>query len=213
MGRRAVKRPADYEQRQNKYVIEVEEGTSLDFATIFGNNNPVHLEIGSGKGEFITQKSRIHRDINFVGVELNTKGITSILKKLDLETDSNVRLLNHYVDKNISQIIPKFSLSVIYIQHPDPWPKRKHHKYRLINQDFIDSLQFLLKPNGTVEIATDHPEYSEWIIEHFRRRGDFLSLFDNDFTFEKQPGHIETYFEKVKRYEGFEPRFMFYKKL
>lgn len=213
MGRRSVRKPADYEQRQNKFVIEVEKGTILDFAMIFGNNNPVYLEIGSGKGEFITQKSRIHRDINFMGVELNPKGITTILKKLDLEADNNVRLLNHYVDKNISQIIPKFSLSVIYIQHPDPWPKRKHHKYRLINQDFIDSLQFLLKPNGTVEIATDHPEYSEWIIEHFRRRGDFHSLFDNGFTFEKQPGHIETYFEEVKRYEGFEPRFMFYKKI
>ena len=108
MGRRAVKRPADYEQRQNKYVIEVEEGTSLDFATIFGNNNPVHLEIGSGKGEFITQKSRIHRDINFMGVELNPKGITTILKKLDLETDINVKLLNHYVDKNINRIFNKY---------------------------------------------------------------------------------------------------------
>lgn len=213
MGRRKVRKPADYEQRKSRFVIEVESGVVLDFAKIFGNNNPVHLEIGSGKGEFITRKSRENREINFVGIELDSDRITTILKILDIAEDSNVRLLNHFVDKNIIQVVPKFSFPVIYIQHPDPWPKRKHHKYRLINQDFIDTLNLLLEPNGTVEIATDHPDYSEWIIEHFKRRDDFRSLFPTGFTFEKQPGHIETYFEEVKREEGFEPRFMFYQKL
>ncbi len=213
MGRRKIRKPADYEQRKDKFVIEVEEGKVLDFNQIFNNNKPVHIEIGSGKGEFISQKSREMLDVNFIGIELNPHRITSILKKLDLEEDHNVKLLNHYVDKEISQVIPKYSIPVIYIQHPDPWPKRRHHKYRLINQDFIDALNLMLELGGRVEIATDHPEYSQWIIEHFDQRKDFVSLFEKGYTYEKQAGHIETYFEEIKRAEGFEPIFMFYQKV
>jgi tRNA (guanine-N7-)-methyltransferase len=213
LGRRTVKKPADYEQRVNKFLLDVEKDIVLDFVKIFGNSNPVHIEIGSGKGEFISQKCRENRDINIVGIELNPHRITSIMKKLDLEEDFNVRLLNHYVDKDITKVIAKNSIPVIYIQHPDPWPKRRHFKYRLINQSFIDALNLMLTPDGRVEIATDHPGYSEWIIEHFASRKDFQSLFEKGFTFEKQVGHIETYFEEVKRAEGFEPRFMFYKKV
>ena len=213
MGRRTVRKPADYEQRKDKFLLNVEEYIVLDFAKIFANNNPVHIEIGSGKGEFISQKCRENRDINFVGIELNPHRITSIMKKLDLEEDINVRLLNHYVDKEITKVISKNSVPVIYIQHPDPWPKRRHFKYRLINQAFIDALNLMLQAGGRVEIATDHPGYAEWIIEQFNERKDFQSLFENGFTFEKQAGHIETYFEEVKRAEGFEPRFMFYKKV
>lgn len=213
MGRRKIRKPADYEQRKEKFVIEVKEDQLLDFAEIFGNNKPVHIEIGSGKGEFISQKCRENRDINFVGIELNPHRITSIMKKLSLTEDNNVRLLKHYVDKEISKLIPKNSIPVIYIQHPDPWPKRKHHKYRLINQDFIDTLNIMLQKGGRVEIATDHPGYSEWIIEHFKQRQDFVSLFEKSFTYEKQEGHIETYFEEIKRAEGFEPIFMFYRKV
>ena len=84
-------------------MLNVEENIVLDFAKIFANNNPVHIEIGSGKGEFISQKCRENRDINFVGIELNPHRITSIMKKLDLEEDINVRLLNHYVDKEITK--------------------------------------------------------------------------------------------------------------
>jgi tRNA (guanine-N7-)-methyltransferase len=213
VGRRKIRKPADYEQRKDKFVIEVEEGKILDFNQIFNNNKPVHIEIGSGKGEFISQKSREMLDVNFIGIELNPHRITSILKKLDLEEDHNVKLLNHYVDKEISQVIPKYSIPVIYIQHPDPWPKRRHHKYRLINQDFIDALNLMLELGGRVEIATDHPEYSQWIIEHFDQRKDFVSLFEKGYTYEKQAGHIETYFEEIKRAEGFEPIFMFYQKV
>ncbi|MBI9032466.1 tRNA (guanosine(46)-N7)-methyltransferase TrmB [bacterium] len=213
MGRRTVRKPADYDQRKEKFLINVEEDIILDFVKIFGNNNPVHIEIGSGKGEFISQKCRENRDINYIGIELNPHRITSIMKKLDLAEDTNVKLLNHYVDKNIIKVIPQYSIPVIYIQHPDPWPKRRHHKYRLINQPFIDALSLMLTPEGKVEIATDHPGYSEWIIEHFQERVDFKALFENGFSFERQAGHIETYFEEVKRAEGFEPRFMFYQKL
>lgn len=213
MGRRKIRKPADHAQRTDKFLISVEEDVMLEFSKIFGNTNPVHLEIGSGKGEFISQKCRVNREVNFVGIELNPHRITSIMKKLDLEYDTNVRLLNHYVDKEITKVIPKNSIPVIYIQHPDPWPKRRHFKYRLINQDFIDALNLLLAPGGRVEIATDHPGYSEWIIEHFKERKDFKSLFEKGFTFEKQANHIETYFEEVKRAEGYEPRFMFYEKV
>jgi tRNA (guanine-N7-)-methyltransferase len=213
LSRRKVKKPVDYELRAEKFLIETSENNLLDLEEIFGNNNPVYLEIGSGNGFFLTEKARRHPDINFIGIELKPNRIYSIMKKLDFDIHTNVRLMNHYVDKEITQILPKESIAKIYIQHPDPWPKKRHHKNRLIRQEFIDALNLMLKHGANVEIATDHPDYSEWIIEHFDQRKDFEPLFEGGFTFERQEDHIETYFENVKESEGFPPRFMFYKKL
>lgn len=213
MSRRSVKIPFDYEEKCNKYMINVEEGKLLDFELMFGNNNPVHIEIGSGRGEFLTKKSLDCPNINFIGIELNNHRLTTIMKKMPLDQYNNVKLLNHYVDDDIKSVIPKGSIDVIYIQHPDPWPKKKHHKYRLITQRFIDALNYMLPVGGKVEIATDHKEYSEWIVEHFSVRSDYKAMFESGFTMEKQPGHIETYFEELKRGEGHPPIFMFYKKL
>lgn len=213
MRARHRKLPVNYEQKVAKFIITTEKDTLLNFEEIFGNRNPVHIEIGSGKGEFLSKKALAHPEINYIGIELKPERIISILRKLDLEQQHNVRITNLYVDKDITKVILAESVDVIYIQHPDPWPKRKHHKNRLIQDNFIDALKLMLKPKGTVEIATDHPAYSEWIIKHFQKREDFESLFENGFTMDRQDNHIETYFEEVKSLEGFEPIFMFYRKL
>ena len=123
-----------------------------------------------------------------------------------------MRILKLFVDENLKKCIPEKSISKIFIIHPDPWPKRKHHKNRLINDRFIEVLSEILKPDGRLEIATDHSEYAEWIIKLFAAREDFVSEYENGYSSIPAEGHIETYFEMKKRQEGFKPIFMEFKK-
>jgi tRNA (guanine-N7-)-methyltransferase len=200
------------EQKEEFFCIPHNDNELLDFAAIFGNDNPVYIEIGCGKGEFIATKSLVEWDRNFLGIEVKGERIRSILHKLDPQRHTNVRLMRLYVDASVINIIPRHSIRRIFIIHPDPWPKRKHHKNRLIQDGFIDTLNQILRLRGDVELATDHQGYARWIVEHFNARDDFKPLYENGFTTLPRAGHIVTYFEEVKRKEGYPPYFMRFRK-
>ncbi|MBN2830403.1 MAG: tRNA (guanosine(46)-N7)-methyltransferase TrmB [Candidatus Cloacimonetes bacterium] len=210
---RKVNIPPDYEAKKAFFLIHPE--SRLDYKTLFHNDNPVHLEIGCGKGEFISTMPVLHPEINFLGIEMKLKRIIIILKRLWIDTHPNVRLLQLYVDEKVTEVIPEGSLDKIYIQHPDPWPKRRHNKNRLIQQPFLDALHKMLKVGATVELSTDHPDYAEWIVEEFAKRRDFEPIFPDGYTQESpyREEHITTFFEKVNAEAGFKPYFMHYKKL
>jgi tRNA (guanine-N7-)-methyltransferase len=200
----------DLEQKRKFFIIEERE---LNFQQIYGNSAPIHLEIGCGKGEFLAMKSRVKWDKNFLGIEVKPKRIKSTLKKLEPQHHSNVRLLQMFVDAQSSQIFPPNSIEMIYINHPDPWPKRRHHKRRLLQDEFIDILHRILVPGGILQIITDHVAYAEWITKKFLSRSDFRSKYEGGYTKIPFEGHIVTYFEKIKRLEGNDPIFMKYKKV
>ena len=200
------------ENKRDFFVLKSKQEKGLDFIKIFGNANPVYLEIGCGRGEFLIQKALNLPDINFLGIELKEKRIKTILRILDFKLHKNVRIMKLFVDENLKKCIQEKSISKIYIIHPDPWPKRKHHKNRLVNDRFVGVLSEILKPDGRLEIATDHAEYAEWIIKLFAARKDYVSEYDNGYSNIPAEGHIETYFEMKKRQEGFKPIFMEFKK-
>jgi tRNA (guanine-N7-)-methyltransferase len=210
---RKVNLPPDYETKLVYFLIKSD--ALLDYEQIFGNDHPVHLEIGCGKGEFISTFPVLKPEVNFLGIEIKLKRIIIILKRLWKDTHQNVRLLRLFVDEKVTEVIPAESLDKIYIQHPDPWPKRRHNKHRLIQQPFLDALHKILKPGATVELSTDHPEYAAWIVEEFAKRDDFEALFPDGFTRESPylEEHITTFFEKVNAEAGFMPYFMHYKKV
>ncbi|HPR18343.1 MAG TPA: tRNA (guanosine(46)-N7)-methyltransferase TrmB [Candidatus Cloacimonadota bacterium] len=194
------------------FEIKPEQDRCLNLQQIFGNAHPVHLEIGSGRGEFLVHQAQENPEINFVAIELKEKRIKTILRQLDAETHKNVRLMKLYVDAKVTSILPAESFQMIYIIHPDPWPKRRHHSRRLIQQNFIDVLWKLLLPAGRIRLSTDHTGYADWIVNEFSRRPDFVSVYENGFTCDPPENHFETFFEKVKRKEGFPPYFMEFEK-
>jgi tRNA (guanine-N7-)-methyltransferase len=208
-----IKIPADYQQKYDFFMISTVVTEPLDWKSIFGNDHPVHLEIGSGKGEFLSQIAARKPGINFVGIELKHKRIISILKKLDMQKHQNVKLIELYVDPCIQEKIKKKSIERIYIQHPDPWPKRKHIKNRLIQQELLDCLSYILEKEGIVELSTDHVGYQKWIISQFSQRSDFVPIHPGHISKIAQDDHIETFFEVEKRKEGFEPCFFQYRKV
>ena len=179
----------------------------------FENENKLYLEIGSGKGEFIAQVSVRYPQINFLGIELKVRRITTICKKLDPSANSNVRIIQHYVNKELIERFEPESLDRIYIFHPDPWPKKRHHKKRLIQADFLESIRRVLKINGELYISTDFEEYAVWIIDHFKANPNYQSFFENGYSREAYPEHIETYFEVKHKKLGAPPYYMKYVKI
>ncbi|HPS38266.1 MAG TPA: tRNA (guanosine(46)-N7)-methyltransferase TrmB [Candidatus Cloacimonadota bacterium] len=196
------------------YFMIVPSEEPLDLPSVFGNSNPVYIEIGSGKGEFISGYPVFHPDWNFIGFEVRGKRIRNCLKKLDPVVNPNVRLAEVKVDANISKILLPESISGAYIQHPDPWPKKRHFRRRLIQQDLLNSLATILKPGALLQVSTDHQEYANWIVEEFLANPFFESIYDNPM--QEQPildEHIVTWFEREQKQLGYSPYYMMYKRV
>jgi tRNA (guanine-N7-)-methyltransferase len=149
---------------------------------------------------------------NFLAIELKSKRIETTLKKLDIVKHKNIRLARFYVDQDVTTVLPELSISEIIINHPDPWPKRKHFKHRLIQHEFLDALYKILVPSGRINISTDDTSYRQWICKIFFNRTDFESLYPNGFTMAPPENYVRTYFDEKHEAEGFPPAFMSYVK-
>ncbi|MFO7660842.1 MAG: tRNA (guanosine(46)-N7)-methyltransferase TrmB [Candidatus Cloacimonadaceae bacterium] len=200
-------------KKRERFLLKIEPDKQFDLPAMFGNNNPVLIEIGSGKGEFISQYALLHPEQNFIGFEVRQKRIDIILRKLDLKQHNNVRLATFLIDVGIENIIPPKSIHGVFIQHPDPWPKRKHFKRRLVQQAFLDALSKIIRPGGFIQVSTDHEEYALWIWKEFSKRTDFLPKnVDKISTKPLLDEHIETFYEREQRRLGFEPKHMLFEK-
>lgn len=135
----------------------------LDFAALFGNAHLVELEIGMGKGTFLTQQSKLHPEINYFGVEYARWFWRYASDRLRRNKCENVRTVRAEAMYFVREFVADAALSVLHIYHPDPWPKKRHHKRRLLQQPFLDQIQRILKPDGLLRIVTDHKEYFEQI--------------------------------------------------
>lgn len=135
----------------------------LDFASLFGNDHPVELEIGMGKGTYLTQQCKLHPEINYFGVEYARWFWRYASDRLRRNRCENARTVRAEAMYFVREFVPDASLSVLHIYHPDPWPKKRHHKRRLLQQPFLDQVQRILKPGGLLRIVTDHKEYFEQI--------------------------------------------------
>jgi tRNA (guanine-N7-)-methyltransferase len=186
----------------------------LDIPALFGTVKPLYIEIGSGKGEFISQYSRLHPDWNFLGFEGREKRIRNILKKINPSNHSNVRLIRLMVGANLASVLPSESVAGVFIQHPDPWPKKRHYKRRLFQQDFLNALACIMEPDSEVHVSTDHDEYAEWIAAEFTANPHFISL--QEHAIEKEPSlndHVSTWYETEQRRQGHIPNFMLYRRI
>lgn len=122
------------------------------------------LEIGFGGGEHLAYQAKLHPGVGFIGCEPYINGIGDLLKKIDAEKLSNIRIYPGDARLLIEKL-PGACLSKTYILYPDPWPKARHHKRRLISMEFLDSLARVMKPGALLQLATDHGDYATWMLE------------------------------------------------
>lgn len=137
----------------------------LAFTPLFGRSAPTILEIGFGMGATTAEIAAAHPERNFLGVEVHTPGVGALLKLLEHQGLRNVRVIEHDVQAVIDFQIPDKSLTRINIFFPDPWPKARHHKRRLIQKRFVTQLTDKLLPGGYLHLATDWPDYAEHMID------------------------------------------------
>lgn len=137
----------------------------LDFAATFGNDHPVVLEIGCGMGETTAHIAATRPEMNFIGIEVHTPGVGSLLKEIATRELSNLRVIQHDAVDVVHDMIAPGSLAGIHIFFPDPWPKKRHHKRRLVQPAFVHELAMRLAPGGYIHCATDWEEYAQQMLE------------------------------------------------
>jgi len=126
---------------------------------LFGNDHPLALEIGCGVGDFIAQMAALHPELNFIALDFYNKGCIKTCKRLDKAGQANVRVLRAEARSFIEACITPESLQTVIINCPDPWPKLRHRKRRLVNTDFVAYLSGFLKPGADFYFATDFEDY------------------------------------------------------
>ena len=149
-----------------KFGIEFQE-SKLDLDTSFAKAQPVVMEIGYGMGEATWQIAKDNPAINYLGVEVHMPGVGKLMARLDEFALTNVKLIERDVFEVFHYMISDGSLDGIHLYFPDPWPKKRHNKRRIVNQRFIAEVAKKLKPGGFIHIATDWVPYAEWITEQF----------------------------------------------
>ena len=152
-----------------KYEIKITDKapkiSALELKPSKNNFKEIHLEIGFGFGDFLFENAKNNPDIYFVACETHINGIVNLLAKLELQPLDNIGIFQYdvrYLLNNLEEEIFK----KVYILFPDPWPKSRHYKRRLINVDFLQILGRKMAQKGELIIATDHDAYKSWIITH-----------------------------------------------
>jgi tRNA (guanine-N7-)-methyltransferase len=127
---------------------------------IFGRAAPIVVEIGSGMGETTAQIAAEHPESDFIAIEVHGPGVGSLLKKIDAQALKNLRVIRHDAMEVLEKMIPDGALAGIHLFFPDPWPKKRHHKRRLVQPPFAALAARKLSPGGYFHAATDWPEYA-----------------------------------------------------
>ena len=135
----------------------------LDLEKIFGRKAPLHVDLGCGDGSFLCALAQRLPDKNFLGIERLSARIRSSARKA--ASLGNVRLLQMESSYAVRYLLPAESVETFYLLFPDPWPKRRHHRRRIVTPDFLDSVHVALEQNGITYIATDHLDYFRKIKE------------------------------------------------
>jgi tRNA (guanine-N7-)-methyltransferase len=141
--------------------------SALDYDRLFARHAPTILEIGFGMGETTAVIAQERADDNFLGIEVHGPGVGGLLKRIDELGLSNVRVIRHDAVEVIAAMIPPASLAGIHVFFPDPWPKKRHHKRRLLKSGFVRELALRIAPGGYVHAATDWEDYAEEILAVF----------------------------------------------
>lgn len=143
---------------------------------IFGSSAPFEVDLGCGDGGFLLQMAKHYPDRHFLGVERLLGRVRGVCSKADAQHLDNVRVLRLESSYFLGWFLEPGSISRLHYLCPDPWPKVRHHKNRLIQDDLMPILHQALADSGEILFKTDHEEYYEWVVDHFQRSGLFEQL-------------------------------------
>ena len=152
----------------NDYVVHEETSIKGHWHSFFGNDNPIHIEIGMGKGQFIMELARRNPDINYLGIEKYSSVLVRAIEKREQEPDLQNLFFIRMDAEYITDVFDKDEVDRIYLNFSDPWPKDRHAKRRLTSRQFMARYDIILKPDGQVEFKTDNKDLFDFSLEEIK---------------------------------------------
>ena len=177
-----------------KYGFDPE--AELDFESLFGRAAPLVFEIGFGDGEALVDAALQAPHHNFIGAEVYTPGLGHCLLRIEAEAISNVRLCREDAIEVFERFVPDGSLSELRLFFPDPWPKKKHHKRRIVNAEFCRLVSQKLTADGKIHFATDWAPYAQWALDVFEASPQFENAAGKGQFSPKPDSRLVTKFER-----------------
>lgn len=180
----------------------------FDLKAIFPQAEDIELEIGFGGGEHLAWQAAQKPRAGFIGAEPFVNGVAKLLVKIEDEGLENVRV--HFGDaRPLMEALPAGALSRLYVLHPDPWPKKRHYKRRMISPWFFEEAARLIKPGGELRVASDVPDYVRWTLMHAQRAPAFEWLAERAADWREPPADWpKTRYEAKGRGEGRPPAYL-----
>lgn len=186
-----MERIAEYPQ----YIVPSPEQYKGRWQEAFEKEQPLHIEVGTGKGRFITEMAKAHPDINYMGIELHPSVIITALDRLIEEDLPNLKLLNVNAG-NLGQYFLKGDVDRVYLNFSDPWPKARHEKRRLTYKDFLKLYEDILVDEGEIHFKTDNQGLFEYSLMSFSEYGLLLKFLSLDLHKSDFEGNIMTEYEQ-----------------
>lgn len=177
-GRMTKKQQQAFATYATKHLLEYSQ-EQLDFAKLFGNANPVILEIGFGMGASLVQMALANPKKNYLGIEVHKAGVGNILHEIEHQNLANLKVISYDAVEILTDMVKADSLAGIQIYFPDPWHKKKHNKRRLVNQENIDLFATKLKKGGVLHYASDWLPYAEDVLELLENDKNYQNLYTN----------------------------------
>jgi tRNA (guanine-N7-)-methyltransferase len=157
----------------------------LEMQEVLNNSNELALEIGFGEGDFLIHMAKERPDLSHIGIEIKRSRFVRAVNNLLKQEINNVKLLHMDATIALDEVFKPRTFIEVYINFPDPWPKDRHKKHRMINNFFLDKLSTIMKPRGLLEIASDHRDYVEHMLTVFNQNSRFKNTF-------KSPGYTNN---------------------
>jgi len=189
----------DYLANESSLIIRNDTPLNADYSSYFGNLNPIYLEIGTGKGDFIVGMAALNPNKNFIGIEIQPSVLVIAEKKIRESKLTNVRIINLDASK-IQEFFQPKSISRIYLNFSDPWPKKRHAKRRLTSPQFLSIYNKVLVDNGDIHMKTDNMELYLYSLITFSENPWKITL--NDCNYQGRANDIQSEYEKRFRALG-----------
>lgn len=178
-----------------QYVILEPEAAKGKWHELFGNDNPIHIEVGSGKGAFITGMAQQNPDINYIGIDIQLSVLSYALDKVLTSGAENVKLLR--VDgSSLTNYFEDGEVDMMYLNFSDPWPKSRHEKRRLTYKTFLDTYKQILPENGEIHFKTDNRGLFEYSLASFSQYGMVINKVWLDLHASDYEGNVMTEYER-----------------
>lgn len=185
----------DYLENHPQYVILKPEDAKGKWHEVFGNDNPIHIEVGSGKGAFITGMALQHPEINYIGIDIQLSVLSYALDKVLESQVPNVRLLR--VDgSSLTNYFDDGEVDLMYLNFSDPWPKTRHEKRRLTYKTFLKTYEQILPEHGEIHFKTDNRGLFEYSLASFSQYGMVLKQVWLDLHASDYEGNVMTEYEQ-----------------